>query len=73
MVAIMPVQCERSAGKEVSRDIRIATLNVSTMRHRNNEIIEMLSRRLTDICCVQESRCRGESARKIAYHIDIGS
>ena len=26
----------------------------------------MLSRRLIDICCVQESRQRGESAQKIA-------
>ena len=26
----------------------------------------MLSRRLIDVCCVQESRWRGESARKIA-------
>ena len=36
------------------------------MRGRSNEIVEMLSRRLIDFCCVQESRWRGESARKIA-------
>ena len=34
MVAIVPGQGERSAGKEVNRDIRIATLNVGTMRSK---------------------------------------
>ena len=63
MVANVPSQAERSAGKEVNRDIRIATLNVGTMWGRSNDIVEM-SRRLIDICCVQESRWRGESARK---------
>ena len=53
MVAIVPGQCEKSAGKEVNRDIRIAALNVGSMRSRGNEIVEMLSRRLLDICCVQ--------------------
>ena len=36
------------------------------MRGRSNEIVEMLSRRLIDICCVQEARWRGESAQKTA-------
>ena len=53
MVAIVPGQCEKSAGKEVNRDNRIAALNVGTMRSQGNEIVEMLSRRLLDICCVQ--------------------
>ena len=54
MVAIVPGQGERSTGKEVSRDIHIATLDVGTMRGQCNEIVEMLSRRLIDICCIQE-------------------
>ena len=66
MVAIVPGQGERSAGKEVNRDICIAILNVGTMRGQSNEIVKTLSRRLIDICCVQESRWRVESARKIA-------
>ena len=65
MVATVADQRERSAGKEVNRDIRITTVNVGTMRGRSNEIVEMLSRRLTNICCLQESKWRGESARKI--------
>ena len=56
MVAIVPGRGERSAGKEINRDIRITTLNVATMRGRSDEIVEILSRRLIDICCVQESR-----------------
>ena len=56
MLAIVQCQGQRSAGKKVHRDIQIATLNVGTMRGRSNEIVEILSRRLIDICCVQESR-----------------
>ena len=39
---------------------------MGTMRSPSNEIVEMLSRKLTDICCLQESRWKGKSARKIA-------
>ena len=66
MVAIVPGQRERFAGKEVNRDICIATVNMGTMRGRSNGIFDMLSRRLKDICLVQESRWRGKSAQKIA-------
>ena len=64
IVAILPGQGERFTGKEVNRDIHIATLNVGTMWGRSNDNVEMMSRKLIDICCVQESRWRGESARK---------
>ena len=47
MVAIMPGQGERFAGKEVNRHIRTTTLNMGTMRGRSNEIFEMLSK-ITD-------------------------
>ena len=66
MVANVPGQAERSAGKEVNRDIHIATLNMVTMRGRSNDIVEMMSRRLIDICCVQESSWWGESAQKMS-------
>ena len=66
IVAILPGQGERFIGKEVSRDILIATLNVGTMGSWSNEIFKMFSRRLIDVCCVQESRWRDESALKIA-------
>ena len=34
------------------------------MRGISTKIVEMLSRRSVDICCVQETRWKGESARK---------
>ena len=45
--------------------LRIATLNVGTIQKRSAEIVEMLSRRNVDICCVQETRWKSELARKI--------
>ena len=42
MVAIVPGHGEWFAGKEVNRDICIATLNVGTMRGQSSEIVEML-------------------------------
>ena len=35
------------------------------MSGRANEVVEMLTRREVDVCCVQETRWRGRSARKI--------
>jgi len=43
--------------------LRTATWNVGTMRQKHSEVIETLSRRNIDICCAQETRWRGESAR----------
>ena len=45
--------------------IRVATLNVGTMRGRSSEVVETVTRRGIDICCVQETRWRGASARLI--------
>ena len=58
----VPGQGERSAG---THKLRIATVNVGTMTGRSNEVVEMLSRRGVDVCCLQETRWRGGSARKI--------
>ena len=44
---------------------RFGSLNVGTMRGRGGEIAEMLSRRNVGICCVQETRWRGGSARML--------
>ena len=59
-----PGQGVRPAGKDVC-NLRIGTLNVGTMSGRSNEIIEMLTRRKIDICCAQETRWRGGSARMV--------
>ena len=45
--------------------LRVGTVNVGTMSGRANEVVEMLTRREVDVCCVQETRWRGGSARKI--------
>ena len=45
--------------------LRIASLNVGTMRGRASEIVESLARRRIDICAVQETRWRGCSTRMI--------
>ena len=45
--------------------LKVATWNVGTMRGKGSEIVETLSRRHIDICCVQETRWRGGSARTI--------
>ena len=53
-------------GKEVNRVIFIATLNIVTIKGQSNEIVKMLLKRQIDICGVQESRWRDESAGKVA-------
>ena len=36
--------------------VRIGTINVETMKGRNREVGEMLTKRRIDICCVQETQ-----------------
>ena len=43
----------------------IASWNICTMRGRSSEIVETIKRRNVDLCCVQEVRWRGASARYI--------
>ena len=38
---------------------------IGTMRGRSSEIVETITRRNVDLCCVQEVRWRGASARYI--------
>ena len=45
--------------------LRFGSWNVGTMKGRSHEIVESLTRRRVDICCVQETRWRGGSARFI--------
>ena len=44
---------------------RVGSLNVGTLRGRTGEVVETLNRRKIDVCCVQEVRWRGASARTI--------
>ena len=53
---------KRSGAKD---KFRLSSWNVGTMRGRSGEIVETLARRKIDVCCVQEVRWRGASARMI--------
>ncbi|XP_057317637.1 uncharacterized protein LOC130662734 [Hydractinia symbiolongicarpus] len=43
--------------------LRMASVNVGTLRGRAGEVVEMLERRSVDMCCVQEVRWKGVSVR----------
>ena len=43
----------------------MGTINVNTLRGRVCEVVETLSRRKLDVCCIQETRYRGGSCRTI--------
>ena len=43
----------------------MGTLNVKTLRRRVCEVVETLSRRKVDVCCIQETRYRGGKCRTI--------
>ena len=56
----------RSTSCETPHDtFKIASWNIGTMRGRSSEIVETITRRNIDLCCVQEVRWRGASARRI--------
>ena len=56
----------RSTSCETPHDtFKIAYWNIGTMRGRSSEIVETITRRNIDLCCVQEVRWRGASARHI--------
>ena len=45
--------------------LRVATVNVGTLRGRASEVVETVSRRNIDICCLQDVRWRGAGTRTI--------
>ena len=51
--------------KSKSQDVRTATWNVSRMVSRSGEVVAALHRRKIDLCCAQEARWKGESARML--------
>ena len=60
-----PIVIQRSGTTESESKFRVGTLNVGTLRGRSGEVVETLSRRKVDVCCVQETRWRGASARMV--------
>ena len=51
--------------KNYFEKFRIATWNVGTLCGKAGEIVETLTRRCVDICCLQETRWKGGSARLV--------
>ena len=47
------------------RKFRVGKLHVNTLRGRVCEVVETLSRRKVDVCCIQEARYRGGNCRTI--------
>ena len=41
-------------------------MNVGTLARRSGEVVEMVSKRKLDFCCVQETRWKGEGARLLS-------
>ena len=45
--------------------MKVRTVNVGSLKGRSREVVEMLSRRRVDICCLQEVRYKGAGATSI--------
>ena len=52
-----------------SPDVRAATWNVNSMVSRSGEVVDALHRRKIDLCCAQETRWKGESAKMFGANI----
>ena len=56
------------------RKFRVGTLNVNTLRGRVCEVVETLSRRKVDVCCIQDTRyldVEGERNLEYALAFDL--
>ncbi|KAK3894077.1 hypothetical protein Pcinc_002179 [Petrolisthes cinctipes] len=51
--------------EELKQNVRLATVNVGTLKGRAREVIEMVARRKVDIGCMQEVRYKGQEARML--------
>ena len=47
------------------KSFRVGTLNVGTMKGKASEVVETLSRRRVDLCCLQETRWKMEGGKQI--------
>ncbi|XP_065315504.1 uncharacterized protein LOC135924376 [Gordionus sp. m RMFG-2023] len=45
--------------------VRVATWNVGSMTERAGEVVDVLHRRHIDVCCIQETRWKGNGTRMI--------
>jgi hypothetical protein len=59
---VLTVTVEMVAGTCENR-LRIGSVNVGTMSGRAAELVEMVSRRRLDFCCLQETKWKGDGTR----------
>ena len=62
---------ERGPGRASTRqrpfcEVRMGSLNVGTMEGKALEVVEMMKRRKMEVLCVQETKWKGDRARKMA-------
>ena len=50
------------------RVVKIGSANVGTMTGRSEEVVEMVDRRQLDVCCLQETRWKGDGATTIGRY-----
>ena len=50
---------------ECPKTLRVGTLNVGTMRGKASEVVETVSRRGVDLCCLQETRWKKDGLKQI--------
>ena len=48
--------------------LRIGSVNVTTMKKKDGEVVDMAARRHLDFCCLQETGWKGEGARKLGEY-----
>ena len=48
-----------------AQNFRIGTVNLNTLNGKQGQVVETLTRRRIDICCVQEIKWRGGHARRV--------
>ena len=56
MLALQMVRRIRHVGLE--NNLRVATWNIGSMSERTWEVVEVMIKRIIDICCLQETRWR---------------
>ena len=48
--------------------LRIGSVNVTSMKKSDGEVVDMAARRRLDFCCLQETGWKGEGARKLGKY-----
>ena len=69
MAQVGSVQLAMGRENDVKGDLvslRIGSVNVTSMKRRNGDVVDMTARRRLDFYCLQETGWKGEGARKMA-------